>query len=100
MAAKRTSDLATSEIAAIANGTGRLFDHRRRSLVLGLTGRTGSGCSTVADEILTKNSFGDLSWPDMAQPSRDHEDRKDRIVEDWLRRHWKPFRKLQVSQLI
>ena len=100
MATPRRDLIVPSDIVAIARGTEQVFEHKRSSLVLGLTGRTGSGCSTVADEVLTKLSFRDLRWPAGNVPPADHEDRKDRIVELWLTNHWAAFRKIQVSQII
>ena len=36
-----------------AKGINALFNNRRNFIIIGLTGRTGAGCSTVA-ELLTK----------------------------------------------
>jgi deoxycytidylate deaminase len=100
MSKKDSKGLEEDEAFAIARGTEQIFEHKRATLVLGLTGRTGSGCSTVADEVLAKSSFRELRYPEIPNSSMGHEDRKDRIVEHWLSRHWAPFRKIQVSQVI
>ena len=84
----------------IARAMGEIFQRKLDFLVLGLTGRTGCGCSTVVEEVLSKQRFEELHWPRIGEPSKDHETRKDRIVEDWLKKHWAPFRKIQISNLI
>jgi dCMP deaminase len=33
----------------------KIYEDRQDFIIFGLTGRTGSGCSTIADHILTKN---------------------------------------------
>ena len=98
MSKKEPKGIDADDAVAIARVTEQIFEHKRASLVFGLTGRTGSGCSTVADEILCKNTFAEIRYPDI--PNASMEDRKDRIVTHWLAEHWAPFRKIQVSQTI
>lgn len=87
------------EKAQISNGLTTIFEHRSSFIVIGLTGRTGSGCSSVAN-LLGKPVFSDIEIPEPKNPPESHEDRKDRIVRDWLREHWGPFKKIQVSHII
>ncbi len=75
------------------------FSHRESFVVIALTGRTGSGCSTVA-RLLTTVSFDKIALPTIPNPPENNEDRKDRIVLNWLREHWHPFQCIQVSQVI
>src|SRR5688572_27608017 len=88
-----------SDSAHIAAGLNELFKHRRAFLVVGLTGRTGSGCSTVAEAFSAKQ-YRDLSIAAVHTPPRNHEDRKERIIQQWLDHHWRAFTKIQVSQVI
>ncbi|MFJ1470470.1 hypothetical protein [Massilia orientalis] len=68
-------------------------------IILGLTGRTGSGCSTVAkilcsskDEI--RHSLYNGDCPDS------NEERKDRIVRQHFEKTWRPFQLIQVRSVI
>lgn len=83
----------------ISRGLDNIFAHRDSFIVIGLTGRTGSGCSTVSG-ILGKASFDLVELPDLPNPPQTHEDRKDRIVRAWLKENWSPFQKIQVSHVI
>lgn len=85
--------------ADISTGVSQVFAHRESFVVLALTGRTGSGCSTVA-KILATDTFGNVEFPILPTPPNNHEDRKDRIVSNWLREHWTSFRVVQASQII
>lgn len=82
----------------IAAGINKVFEHRKNFLVIGLTGRTGSGCSTAAN-ILTSRYDG-LCLPTVKNPPKNHEDRKLRIVRLWAEEHWHPFSAISVTALI
>lgn len=84
------------ESLQIANGLQSVFEDRRSFLVIGLTGRTGSGCTTVSDILATSK----LRLSRAHIPPRNHEDRKHRIVHDWTANNWKPFKQIQVSHVI
>lgn len=83
----------------VSAGLSQVFSHRESFVVIALTGRTGSGCSTVA-RLLTTPAFDKIALPTIPNPPEDNEDRKDRIVLNWLREHWHPFQCIQVSQVI
>ncbi|MEZ0233095.1 MAG: hypothetical protein ACAH12_09670 [Methylophilaceae bacterium] len=89
-----------SDKTLIAEGLNTIFQQRASSIVIGLTGRTGSGCSTVAKEILSLEKFSEISLKDIEIPMRTHEDRKKKIIKSWLNTHWKPFTIIQVSHVI
>lgn len=84
--------------AHISKGLAQIFAHRESFFVVALTGRTGSGCSTVAK--LLASSLDSIEFPTIPAPPVTHEDRKDRIVLNWVREHWRPFQVIQVSQII
>jgi deoxycytidylate deaminase len=86
-------------VDAIAAGLTRIFEHRESFIVIGLTGRTGSGCTTVADALVT-DDYNALGLPMVQNPPRGHEDRKFRIVNNWLKSHWHPFTAIRVSHAI
>ena len=97
---KKKQSRSTVDDENIATGIEKIFERGAGFLVWGLTGRTGSGCSTVADELLSKSSFPELQWRAPPNPPATHEDRKDRIVEHWLKERWVKFRKIQVSRML
>ncbi|MDD5329273.1 MAG: hypothetical protein PHX38_04660 [Sulfuricella sp.] len=82
----------------ISDGLNNIFAHRDSFIVIGLTGRTGSGCTTVAN-ILANTSFSDMSLNELPNPPN-NEDRKERIIRKWLEQNWQPFQKIQVSHVI
>lgn len=68
-------------------------------IILGLTGRTGSGCSTVAkilqaqkDEIRHSLYFGD-------NPET-NEERKQKIIKNHFEKTWEPFNLIQVRSVL
>lgn len=83
----------------VSDGLKQVFSHRSAFFVIGLTGRTGSGCTTAAD-LLSSPRFDDIELPEIPNPPKSQEDRKDRIVREWLKDNWIPFKKIQVSQVI
>lgn len=83
----------------IADGINEVFKSHMSSIVIGLTGRTGSGCTTAAN-ILSTEDFDKLNLPSLKVPPRNHEDRKDRIIYEWNKSHWNKFRNISVTTLI
>ncbi len=79
-----------------------MYDSKSNFIVLGLTGRTGSGCTTVAN-ILEKDNFNNL---DLKTPKeydyKDAEERKYRIYYQYMSNDnkWVPFISLEVSSII
>lgn len=76
-----------------------LFEERKKFLVIGVTGRTGSGCTTIAN-LLIKN------WQDLQAPLPnsgdfiDNEQRKYRILYDFAKENWKSFHVIQIKNVI
>lgn len=87
------------ETENIARGIESVFVDRQSLLVIGLTARTGSGCTTVSD-ILASDSFDNLHLSQPQSPPKNQEHRKYRIVREWTKHNWKPFLKIQVSHVI
>jgi deoxycytidylate deaminase len=82
----------------IAAGLKGLFERRGQFVVLGLTGRTGSGCTTAA-ELLTK-SFEDLRLEPIASPLASVEQRKHRVIVEFSEKNWIPFLEVSVTLVI
>jgi len=78
-----------------------IFSLRSNFIMIGLTGRTGSGCTTVAD-ILKEKEFGDLKtkYKLRHEGSIDNDARKRRIVYDFISENWKPFTIIKASDVI
>jgi dCMP deaminase len=84
---------------SISKGLECVFADRQSFLVIGLTGRTGSGCTTVS-EILSTQDVDGLHLPQAHTPPRHQEDRKYRIIREWTKANWRPFLRIQVSHVI
>lgn len=82
----------------VAEGLKRLFDRRSNFILIGLTGRTGSGCTTAAN-LLTKD-FEELKLPEPTIQGASAEDRKYRIIKDYVERNWRPFFTISISNII
>ena len=79
----------------------QIYELRRNFLLIGLTGRTGSGCTTVAD-ILKTEDFNVLKskHKDINDSVWDNDSRKSRIVYKYMREHWHPFISIKASDVI
>lgn len=79
-----------------------ILNQKEEFLVVGLTGRMGSGCSKVAQLLATP--FDDLKFPNPApQPglqSLTEEERAIRIIAEYANEHWLKFDVIQVGALI
>lgn len=82
----------------IAEGLQTLFKQRSEFIVLGLTGRTGSGCTSAA-EILCK-MHDQIELLPVSDPENDVHDRKNAIIHSWFKENWSPFTKISVSDII
>jgi dCMP deaminase len=68
-----------------------LYKLRQDFIVIGLTGRTGSGCSTFAD-LMSNYNFKDCDFPEPNnKPDADNNERKYRIAYNFLSENWGSF---------
>lgn len=77
-----------------------IYDERSKFIIIGLTGRTGSGCSEAANILSTEN-FCDL--PLRSPKNQDYhvkDDRKYRIIYDYAKKNWENFFVLRMSDII
>lgn len=76
-----------------------IYKHRQDFIIIGLTGRIGSGCSTVA-KIMQNNvdSFG-IEQVGIAQNATD-ELRKKHIILKFFQKNWQPFYTIRASDII
>lgn len=80
----------------------QVYRNKENLIIIGLTGRTGAGCSKTA-EILGKEKISDL---DLKEPKRyefnNSDERKDKIIYDYISEpnRWRPFVTIEISGLI
>lgn len=79
----------------------QIYKLRHDFMVIGLTGRTGSGCSTVA-KVLSKENFADIKseYKEFRNGEIDNDVRKNRIVYNYMKMHWRPFTIIKASDVI
>lgn len=80
----------------------QLYELRSNFVVIGLTGRTGSGCSTVA-ELLSTRTFEEFNAPIPAQGDNiSNNDRKYKITYNYFYNtdNWKNFTIIRASDII
>lgn len=79
----------------------RIYQLRREFIIIGLTGRTGSGCSTVAN-ILSQTDFNILKSLHQEWNPKviDNDARKNRIIYNYIKNDWTPFRIIKASDVI
>jgi len=77
-----------------------IYRLRQSFLIIGLTGRTGSGCSTIAK--LLSGEFADLYAPDPCDYIAPHpnEKRKYSMVYNYLQKQWKCFEVISASDML
>lgn len=79
----------------------QIYKLRQDFIIIGLTGRTGSGCSTVA-KVLAERDFMKLKseYKEFRNGKIDNNVRKSRIVYNYMKRHWRPFTIIKASDVI
>jgi deoxycytidylate deaminase len=79
-----------------------MYYDKEEFIILGLTGRTGSGCTTVAN-ILAENKFEGLNLEiPQSKDFNDVEKRKYKILYNFMSQddHWHPFVTIEMSSII
>jgi len=77
-----------------------LYQLRQDFIVIGLTGRTGAGCSYFS-ELMSNTKFEDCDFPEPNMlPSADNNERKYRIAYHFLKKNWEPFFVIKYSKVI
>ena len=79
----------------------QIYRLRQDFIVIGLTGRTGSGCSTIA-QVLAETKFANLKteYKEFRNGEIDNNVRKSRIVYNYMKEHWHPFTIIKASDVI
>lgn len=84
----------------VSQAVDKLFDERRDFIIIGLTGRTGAGCSTVA-KILQTDDFKDLCLPKPKNCDfNSNEERKYKVIYNYCEKHWCKFKVIEMRSVI
>lgn len=79
----------------------QIYKLRNDFIVIGLTGRTGSGCTAVASILSSDISSLKSNFKDFNDKNIDNDVRKDRIIDRFIRQHWEvPFTSIKASDVI
>jgi len=89
--------VAPSQKGSVSRFVHTLYKERANRIVIGFTGRTGSGCTTATDLLTAR--VGAVSMSAEQQPTNVLE-RKDRIIARFAAENWQPFIRLSVTSLI
>lgn len=78
----------------------QIYKLRRDFILIGLTGKTGSGCTTVAE--LLSGSFSNLKteYKEINDGCWDNNSRKNKIVYQYMQQHWHCFTTIKASDII
>ena len=79
------------------NAVETIFAEQKDFIIIGLTGRTGCGCSTVAKLLCM--DFNGLQ-PPMDSRIDTNSDRQNKIVYDYAKTAWTPFRLIEMKHII
>ena len=78
-----------------------VFDQREKYLIIGLTGKNGSGCSTTACIFAEPMQDVNLSCPEPGLNGLDSDlERESRIIQRYIKGHQKQFEILKVRDII
>lgn len=84
----------------VAKAIDTIYNEREKFIIIGLTGRTGSGCTTVS-EILQAEEFSDLN---MREPKTTNfsniNERKYQIIHSYAQNHWHAFKRISMTDMI
>jgi deoxycytidylate deaminase len=78
-----------------------IYSLRKNFTIIGLTGRTGAGCTEVASII--KNGFDEHIFPKPTKPSNDSESddyRKYKIVYNYAKNNFRPYKIIEYRHIL
>ncbi|MCZ4293549.1 deoxycytidylate deaminase [Vibrio sinaloensis] len=83
----------------LASALEKLHSKNEDFIMIGLTGRTGSGCTTAAS-ILSSDKDAIEHSLFKAEVAKDNPQRKERILNQFYEKNWQPFTHLRVSSVL
>jgi dCMP deaminase len=75
----------------------KIYENRENFIIIGLTGRTGAGCSTAA--AILSMSLEKLRLPKPTNKTT-AEERKYYLIFNFITSHWKPFITIEIRNII
>jgi len=87
-------------MAYLKDAVDEVYREKQSFIVIGLTGRTGSGCTTTCN-LLTNEFFSDFNPPKpKCNDFRNDEERKYAITYEYLKHNWKQFQCVQMTDVL
>jgi len=83
----------------LKDGINTIFKERGKFIILGLTGRTGSGCTTTAKFLSMNFQAIDHQRPKISNFENDDE-RKYKIICEYAQKNWKEFYHIRIRDII
>ena len=83
----------------ITKGIHQVYDTREKYIIIGLTGRTGSGCTTTAGILTTPREKLKLARPQLLG-NNENEARKFSIIKRYIENNWVPFVTIEIKNII
>ncbi|KAB2891597.1 MAG: hypothetical protein F9K32_03640 [Desulfobulbaceae bacterium] len=80
-------------------GIHEVYDTREKYIIIGLTGRTGAGCSTAAEILAKERKDIQVNSPNSIIVN-DNEGRKINIVKRFIEENWEPFVWIKIKDII
>ncbi len=81
----------------------KLYELRQDFIIIGLTGRVGAGCTTIA-QIFANKDFEDCDFPvpekKFTTVGKDNNNRKYKIAYNFLKENWEPFFLIKYSKIV
>lgn len=81
----------------LSDGINTIYENRGNFIVIGLTGRTGSGCSSAAKILSETIENVKLPKPKLCG---DEEDTKYKIIYEFAQKNWRKFHWIQIKDVI
>jgi deoxycytidylate deaminase len=76
-----------------------IYDQRANFIIIGLTGRVGSGCSTIANYMSLKKEDLNIIEATLGDNPTDNV-RKRHVIYNFFKEHWEPFTVIRVKDII
>ncbi len=80
-------------------GIHQVYDTREKYIIIGLTGRTGAGCSTAAEILAKERKDLQVSRPNSIKIDQ-NEARKINIIKRFVDENWEPFVWIKIKDII
>lgn len=83
----------------LSSALDKIYSQNEDFIIIGLTGRTGSGCTTAAQILSSEKSKLDHSLFTGNGPENNSQ-RKEKILNKFYKKNWQPFIHLRVSSIL